>query len=207
MGLFSKDGRMAENTGRLCHDVWGCLSKDSICSAIAATANELYKVAKSHGLRGHDFSTVMKHLKSNKKDMKAYEKFSLNQVKAKSQVPIKIHLSDFIRTVYSDMDAGETVEEGRRISQHYQSTCTPKSSISKFPLVTPVVSNNMATTVLRQVTQLFEYDCQDMASGLLLYDLSAITFAIEEERRSFLHFITRLCAVLGGTSTLIGYVD
>ncbi|KAI7732290.1 hypothetical protein M8C21_028003, partial [Ambrosia artemisiifolia] len=38
-----------------------------------------------------------------------------------------------------------------------------------------------------------------------LYDLSSITVTIKEERRrSFLHFITRLCAVLGGTFALIG---
>ena len=41
-------------------------------------------------------------------------KLENNQVKAKSQVPVKIHKSDLIRTVYSDMDAGETIEEGRR---------------------------------------------------------------------------------------------
>ncbi|ONK65203.1 uncharacterized protein A4U43_C07F34740 [Asparagus officinalis] len=35
-----------------------------------------------------------------------------------------------------------------------------------------------------------------------LYDLSPITVTIKEERRSFLHFITRLCAVLGGTFAL-----
>ncbi|KAF8408768.1 hypothetical protein HHK36_004837 [Tetracentron sinense] len=35
-----------------------------------------------------------------------------------------------------------------------------------------------------------------------LYDLSPITVTIREERRSFLHFITRLCAVLGGTFAL-----
>ncbi|KAF2288810.1 hypothetical protein GH714_014438 [Hevea brasiliensis] len=40
-----------------------------------------------------------------------------------------------------------------------------------------------------------------------LYDLSPITVAIKEERRSFLHFITRLCAVLGGTFALSGGVD
>ncbi|KAK8672714.1 hypothetical protein V6N13_111078 [Hibiscus sabdariffa] len=37
-----------------------------------------------------------------------------------------------------------------------------------------------------------------------LYDLSPITVTIKEERRSFLHFITRLCAVLGGTFALTG---
>lgn len=37
-----------------------------------------------------------------------------------------------------------------------------------------------------------------------LYDLSPITVTIKEERRSFLHLITRLCAVLGGTFALTG---
>jgi hypothetical protein len=40
-----------------------------------------------------------------------------------------------------------------------------------------------------------------------LYDLSPITVTIKEERRRFLHFITRLCAVLGGTFALTGMLD
>nr|XP_011467640.1 PREDICTED: endoplasmic reticulum-Golgi intermediate compartment protein 3 isoform X1 [Fragaria vesca subsp. vesca] len=40
-----------------------------------------------------------------------------------------------------------------------------------------------------------------------LYDLSPITVTIKEERRKFLHFITRLCAVLGGTFALTGMLD
>ncbi|PWA77649.1 DNA helicase, ATP-dependent, RecQ type [Artemisia annua] len=40
--------------------------------------------------------------------------------------------------IFQDLDVDQIV------SQHYQSTCTPKSSISKFPPVTPAVSNNMA---------------------------------------------------------------
>lgn len=45
------------------------------------------------------------------------------------------------------------------------------------------------------------------AAVYFLYDLSPITVAIKEERRSFLHFITRLCAVLGGTFALTGMLD
>ncbi|GJU76119.1 kinesin-like protein KIN-14F, partial [Tanacetum coccineum] len=42
-------------------------------------------------------------------------KLENNQVKAKSQAPVKIHKSELIRTVYSsDMDAGETIVEGQR---------------------------------------------------------------------------------------------
>ncbi|KAF3632652.1 putative WD repeat-containing protein 26-like isoform X1 [Capsicum annuum] len=40
-----------------------------------------------------------------------------------------------------------------------------------------------------------------------LYDLSPITVTIREERRNFLHFITRLCAVLGGTFALTAGLD
>ncbi|KAH0879887.1 hypothetical protein HID58_067281, partial [Brassica napus] len=40
-----------------------------------------------------------------------------------------------------------------------------------------------------------------------LYDLSPITVTIKEERRSFVHLITRLCAVLGGTFALTGMLD
>ncbi|GJN19815.1 hypothetical protein PR202_gb07125 [Eleusine coracana subsp. coracana] len=38
-----------------------------------------------------------------------------------------------------------------------------------------------------------------------LYDLSPITVTIKEERRNFLHFVTRLCAVLGGTFAMTVY--
>ncbi|MBA0726103.1 hypothetical protein Golax_001953, partial [Gossypium laxum] len=40
-----------------------------------------------------------------------------------------------------------------------------------------------------------------------LYDLSPITVTIKEECRSFLHFITRLSAILGGTFALTGMLD
>ncbi|CAN0879735.1 Endoplasmic reticulum-Golgi intermediate compartment protein 3 [Linum grandiflorum] len=40
-----------------------------------------------------------------------------------------------------------------------------------------------------------------------MYDFSPITVTIKEEKRHFLHFITRLCAVLGGTFALTGVLD
>ncbi|XP_028064485.1 endoplasmic reticulum-Golgi intermediate compartment protein 3 [Camellia sinensis] len=51
-----------------------------------------------------------------------------------------------------------------------------------------------------------EYD-RTWPAVYFLYDLSPITVTIREERRSFLHFITRLCAVLGGTFALTGMLD
>ncbi|CAI6003386.1 unnamed protein product [Closterium sp. NIES-65] len=40
-----------------------------------------------------------------------------------------------------------------------------------------------------------------------LYDLSPIAVSITESHRSFFHFLTRLCAVLGGTFALTGMLD
>ncbi|CAI7829427.1 unnamed protein product [Closterium sp. NIES-53] len=40
-----------------------------------------------------------------------------------------------------------------------------------------------------------------------LYDLSPIAVSITESHRSFFHFLTRLCAVLGGTFALSGMLD
>lgn len=52
------------------------------------------------------------------------------------------------------------------------------------------------------VTLLFIFS--KFSAVYFLYDLSPITVTIKEERRSFLHLITRLCAVLGGTFALTG---
>eukprot|EP00245_Coleochaete_scutata_P010511 TRINITY_DN3696_c0_g3_i1.p1 TRINITY_DN3696_c0_g3~~TRINITY_DN3696_c0_g3_i1.p1 ORF type:complete len:351 (+),score=56.23 TRINITY_DN3696_c0_g3_i1:119-1171(+) len=40
-----------------------------------------------------------------------------------------------------------------------------------------------------------------------LYDLSPVAVTVEEKRRNFFHFITRLCAVLGGTFAVSGLLD
>ncbi|KAM0021233.1 putative endoplasmic reticulum vesicle transporter [Helianthus debilis subsp. tardiflorus] len=48
-----------------------------------------------------------------------------------------------------------------------------------------------------------EYD-RTWPAVYFLYYLSPITVTIKEERQSFLHFITRLCAVLCGTFALTG---
>ncbi|CAA7408923.1 unnamed protein product [Spirodela intermedia] len=48
---------------------------------------------------------------------------------------------------------------------------------------------------------------RDWPAVFFIYDLSPITVLIKEQRRSFLHFITRLCAVLGGTFALTGMLD
>ncbi|CAL5401605.1 unnamed protein product [Camellia sinensis] len=53
----------------------------------------------------------------------------------------------------------------------------------------------------------YTYQKKTWPAVYFLYDLSPITVTIREERRSFLHFITRLCAVLGGTFALTGMLD
>lgn len=50
------------------------------------------------------------------------------------------------------------------------------------------------------------------SSGLLPgvfinFELSPMRVRIEERRNSFLHFLTRVCAILGGVFTVMGVLD
>ncbi|CAN8268762.1 unnamed protein product [Cochlearia groenlandica] len=71
------------------------------------------------------------------------------------------------------------------------------------------LSKDVLTTNQYSVTEYYtpmnDFD-RTWPAVYFLYDLSPITVTIKEERRSFLHLITRLCAVLGGTFALTGFV-
>ncbi|XP_076891038.1 uncharacterized protein LOC143542306 [Bidens hawaiensis] len=87
---------------------------------------------------------------------------------------------------------------------------TFKYYIKIVPTEYKYLSKEVLPTNQFSVTEYFspmnEYD-RTWPAVYFLYDLSPITVTIREERRSFLHFITRLCAVLGGTFALTGMLD
>ncbi|GAV72892.1 COPIIcoated_ERV domain-containing protein/ERGIC_N domain-containing protein [Cephalotus follicularis] len=87
---------------------------------------------------------------------------------------------------------------------------TFKYYIKIVPTEYRYISKEVLPTNQFSVTEYFslmsEFD-KTWPAVYFLYDLSPITVTIKEERRSFLHFITRLCAVLGGTFALTGMLD
>ncbi|CAK9176466.1 unnamed protein product [Ilex paraguariensis] len=87
---------------------------------------------------------------------------------------------------------------------------TFKYYIKIVPTEYKYISKEVLPTNQFSVTEYFspmnEFD-RTWPAVYILYDLSPITVTIREERRSFLHFITRLCAVLGGTFALTGMLD
>ncbi|XP_065853053.1 uncharacterized protein [Euphorbia lathyris] len=87
---------------------------------------------------------------------------------------------------------------------------TFKYYIKIVPTEYKYISKHVLPTNQFSVTEYFspmtEYD-RTWPAVYFLYDLSPITVTIKEERRSFLHFVTRLCAVLGGTFALTGMLD
>ncbi|KAK6116178.1 hypothetical protein DH2020_008447 [Rehmannia glutinosa] len=87
---------------------------------------------------------------------------------------------------------------------------TFKYYIKIVPTEYKYISKEILATNQFSVTEYFspinEFD-RTWPAVYFLYDLSPITVTIREERRSFLHFITRLCAVLGGTFALTGMLD
>lgn len=66
--------------------------------------------------------------------------------------------------------------------------------------------NTNQFSVTEYFTPLKNYD-RNWPAVYFLYDLSPIIVTIKEERRNFTHFITRVCAVLGGTFALTGLLD
>lgn len=93
------------------------------------------------------------------------------------------------------------VREGSGIFKYY---------IKIVPTEYRYISKDVLTTNQYSVTEYFsptnEFD-NNWPAVFFLYDLSPITVTITEERRGFLHFITRLSAVLGGTFALTGMLD
>ncbi|KAL8131958.1 hypothetical protein AgCh_007745 [Apium graveolens] len=87
---------------------------------------------------------------------------------------------------------------------------TFKYYIKVVPTEYNYLSKEILPTNQFSVTEYFspmhEFD-RTWPAVYFLYDLSPITVTIREERRSFLHFITRLCAVLGGTFAVTGMLD
>ncbi|XP_074307752.1 uncharacterized protein LOC141642734 [Silene latifolia] len=87
---------------------------------------------------------------------------------------------------------------------------TFKYYIKIVPTEYKYISKEVLPTNQFSVTEYFspmkEFD-RSWPAVYFLYDLSPITVTIREERRSFLHFLTRLSAVLGGTFALTGLLD
>lgn len=87
---------------------------------------------------------------------------------------------------------------------------TFKYYIKVVPTEYNYLSKEILPTNQFSVTEYFspmhEFD-RTWPAVYFLYDLSPIIVTIKEERRSFLHFITRLCAVLGGTFAVTGMLD
>ncbi|KAG8646412.1 endoplasmic reticulum-Golgi intermediate compartment protein 3 [Manihot esculenta] len=88
---------------------------------------------------------------------------------------------------------------------------TFKYYIKIVPTEYRYISKEVLPTNQFSVTEYYSpmngYDSRTWPAVYFLYDLSPITVTIREERRSFLHFITRLCAILGGTFALTGMLD
>ncbi|XP_074585015.1 uncharacterized protein LOC141840837 [Curcuma longa] len=87
---------------------------------------------------------------------------------------------------------------------------TVKYFVKIVPTEYRYLSKNVMPTNQFSVTEYYvrtKEHQQTWPAVFFFYDLSPITVTIKEETRSFLHFIARLCAVLGGTFALTGMLD
>lgn len=62
-------------------------------------------------------------------------------------------------------------------------------------------------SVTEHVTNVKAKEGQGLPGVFFFYELSPIKVIVSEEQRSFLHFVTQLCAIIGGVFTVAGLVD
>jgi hypothetical protein len=61
--------------------------------------------------------------------------------------------------------------------------------------------------VTEHVTNIKAREGHGLPGVFIFYEMSPIKVIMSEERKSFLHFITQLCAIIGGVFTVAGLVD
>lgn len=69
-----------------------------------------------------------------------------------------------------------------------------------------VVDTNQFS-VTEHVTTVKAKQGQGLPGAFFFYDLSPIRVQFEEEHKSFMHFLTQLCAIVGGVFTVVGIFD
>ena len=56
-------------------------------------------------------------------------------------------------------------------------------------------------------SQIMHYDEMDVPEAKFSYDLSPMAVIVQNKGRRWYDFITSLCAIIGGTFTVVGIVD
>lgn len=115
----------------------------------------------------------------------------------------KLAFGDYFPGVINPLDGVPWVHE------------TPNGVQQYFLKVVPTVYTDIRGHTVRSnqysVTEHFkrtDYARLDSPSGVyFIYDLSPIKVTYKEEHTSFLHFMTNICAVIGGIFTIAGIVD
>ena len=79
------------------------------------------------------------------------------------------------------------------------------TTYSHLTSLSPLTTNQYSVTEHYRVTA--PKEGQGLPGVFFFYELSPIMVAIEERRMGLLHFLTQLCAILGGVFTVAGMVD
>jgi hypothetical protein len=98
--------------------------------------------------------------------------------------------------------ARKVVESGAHIYQYFVKVVP---TTYKYLNGTQIETNQFSVT--EHVTNIKAREGHGLPGVFIFYEMSPIKVIMSEERKSFLHFITQLCAIIGGVFTVAGLVD
>jgi hypothetical protein len=99
-------------------------------------------------------------------------------------------------------DTTKVVASGGAIFQYFV-----KVVPTTYKFINGTILETNQFSVTEHVTNVKVKEGHGLPGVFVFYELSPIKVIVTESRRSFLHFITQLCAIIGGVFTVAGLVD
>lgn len=190
---------------------WAFASADSVEQCAKETLQRKFRSLKKEGCNIHGFVLVNKvagnfHFAPGKSSQHAHQHIhdSMPFEVDTFNVSHKIHRLGFgedypgLKNPLDSADRINTEELG--LFQYF---------IKVVPTIYEFVNGTELSTNQYSVTESFRprHGNSVMPAVFFIYDLSPIMVHIRENRRSFIHFLTSLCAIVGGVFTVSGLLD
>eukprot|EP01027_Heterolobosea_sp_BB2_P002026 GEZU01003044.1.p1 GENE.GEZU01003044.1~~GEZU01003044.1.p1 ORF type:complete len:389 (+),score=137.51 GEZU01003044.1:121-1287(+) len=192
---------------------WAFTPTDQIEQCAQETIERRFKAAKKEGCNLYGFILVNKvagnfhfapglSFNQASRHVHDYMPFEIEQFNV-SHVIHRLGFGEDYPGLKNPLDgASKIIEEGSGLYQYF---------IKVVPTIYEFADGRKLETNQYSVTESFRpkkgSSQQLVPSVFFMYDLSPIMVHIREKRKSFIHFLTSLCAIVGGVLTVAGLVD
>ena len=147
----------------------------------------------------HNLNPVMANLSH------AVHQLSFGQIMSKKVKSMTRDIPDeyFSEELMSPMDNGVFMNHDLHTAYHHYLKVVSTHFGSGFSYG----SNSLISYQMVESSQIMKYDAEDIPEARFSYDLSPMAVVISKKSKKWYEFITSMCALIGGTFTVVGLVS